>query len=259
MSLTKHKLIEFDNKIFEYQYLGQGEQTIVFLNGFRMPFNSWDKVYPQVAQNNKVLLINRLGVGSSSKAQEPQDGHKVVADLQQLLSALHIAPPYVLVAHSLGGLFVNLFARVYGKAISAIVLVDAPHPLEIAEQKRNKPSLILHALNNGFKFVEKIFDRYKFSEDECVATTVNQIDAAQSFPTIPVAVVSGTQKMPFVPAAAFQLHQMYQQKLLDLSTISKHYPCENSGHFPQITEPQKVIEAISDTISAVKTNRHTLQ
>jgi pimeloyl-ACP methyl ester carboxylesterase len=163
---------------------------------------------------------------------------------------LGLDPPYVFVAHSLGGLFANLYARTYPNEVAGIVFVDSPHPLEVAEQKKNSPPIVLKAINNGLKTIEKRFDKFKYSEDECVEETIAQIMSAGDFPHIPIAVVSGTKKMPFVPEKAFATHQQFQTQLLNLSSKSTHYNCLKSGLFPQITEPEKVITAIQDLLNA---------
>lgn len=237
---------------FEYKIVGDGEQNILFFNGFRIKFNSWDKVYPTLSKEYRVILFNRLGVGLSSKASVDQTGEVVVEEIHKFLSDLKIKPPYLIVAHSLGGIFGNLFARKYPNDVSGVVFVDSPHPLEIVEQRKYQAPSIVTALNDGLKNIEKIFDEFKYSEDEQIKVTLSQIDNASAFPNVPIAVVSGTKKMPFVPDEAFNVHRQFQTKLLALSTHSRHYWCDESGHFPQITEPEAVIKAIKETASAIK-------
>lgn len=234
---------------FEYDLRGSGPVTVVFLNGFRMPYTNWDKVYPALAESCQVLVFNRPGVGKSVKATEPQTGATVVSGIQQLITGLNIKPPYILVAHSLGGIFANMYARTFKNEVAGIVFVDAPHPYEIAVQQQVEPPWILRAVNNGVKAIEKLADRYKYSEDEYIEETVSQLERSGEFPEIPIAVVSGTKKMPFVPEEAFNIHLNYQEKLLELSPVSRHYPCHSSGHFPQVTESDKVLEAITDLLT----------
>jgi len=235
----------------EYLLSGSGNATVVFLNGFRMPFSSWDQVYPAVAERYKVLLYNRRGVGKSKKADLRQNGEVVVEELQWLLKKLHLQPPYVLVAHSLGGIYANLFARTFNNEVAAVVFVDSPTPEEIPQQKRIKTPAVFNVMNNFFKSIEKFFDPFKYSEDEEILITLEQIHKARSFPDRPTAVVSGSKKMPFIPQKAFAIHQQHQKELLKLSSSAKYYEGRESGHFPQITEPKVVINAIMETIEKV--------
>jgi len=239
---------------FEYKLTGSGDVNVVFINGFRTKLDSWEQVYPVISKTNKVLLFNRYGVGKSSKATQEQTGEIVVGEIHNFFSKLKMQPPFLFVAHSLGGIFANLYARTYPDEISGVVFVDAPHPLEISEQKKHKPPYILLAINEGIKSIEKLFDKLKYSEDECIEDTVHQIQKAGPFPNIPLAVVSGAKKMPFVPKKAFDVHLYYQSELLKLSDRSKHYLCNESGHFPQVTEPEILISAIIDTANETKSS-----
>lgn len=242
----KNQTIKLNNSIIEYSLKGEGSRSIVLINGFRMPLDSWYMLYPDIEKLGKVFAYNRPGVGNSSKATSDQTGVTVVETLRSLLKAVAIAPPYILVGHSLGGLFTNLYARLYPEEVSAIVLVESAHPNEPKRQKELQQHNFVLAINNGLKSFERIFEKYKYSEDEKIEETINQINNANGFPPIPVAVVSGAKKMPFVPEKNFEIHLQFQKELIALSSNSKHYLAECSGHFPQITEPEIVLAAIRD-------------
>ena len=247
-----------DNGYFEYSLTGTGENCIVFMNGFRIKFDSWDRVCGKIPGNYSMLLFNRLGVGSSLKATTKQTGSVVVTEIHEFLSKIQIKPPYLLVAHSLGGIYANLYARTFPNDVSGVVFVEAPHPSEIALQRNFKPPVILRAINDGIKRFEKIFDRFKYSEDECIEETVLQVQNSGSFPNVPVTVVSGTKRMPFVPQEAFDTHLRFQVMLLNLSEHSKQWKCNESGHFPQLTEPDVVANAITETAMETRSEQ-TLQ
>lgn len=249
----KGSTIAANNINLEYHLIDNGSTTIVFLNGFRMPFKSWDKVYPELISENSIILFNRRGVGESAKATEAQDGITIINEIRSFFSNLNLRPPYILVAHSFGGLLANLYSRIYPNEVSGVVFVDSPYPQEVIEQKKNTPPFILNTINEGVKSIEKLFDKYKYSEDEQIEETIAQISKAGGFPHIPIAVVSGTKKMPFVPQKAFQIHNKFQANLMELSSKSTQYLCDESGHFPQITEPDKVIIAIKNTIHEATT------
>src|SRR5690554_5335129 len=102
------ELAECTDAPFEYEYrkLGEGRPHVVFFNGFRMPLSSWDKVLDELdtVTFGTALLYNRSGVGRSLKAAQAQTGDAVIASFKNLASHLDLEPPFVLVAHSLGGL-----------------------------------------------------------------------------------------------------------------------------------------------------------
>jgi pimeloyl-ACP methyl ester carboxylesterase len=50
-----------------------------------------------------------------------------VEELRALLAAQGVAPPYVLVGHSFGGAYQELFAKTYPAEVAGLVLVDPRH------------------------------------------------------------------------------------------------------------------------------------
>ncbi|MGE6632246.1 alpha/beta fold hydrolase [Bacillus sp. NPDC077027] len=56
---------------------------------------------------------------------KPQSLLDLVEELSDLLISLEIPPPYIMVGHSFEGLIVRLFASIYPKDITGVILVDA--------------------------------------------------------------------------------------------------------------------------------------
>lgn len=237
---------------FEYRLKGPELPNIVFFNGFRMHFNSWQDVELKCNDDLNLLFFNRLGIGHSLKATEDQSGEVVTDAIYRLLMELNPKAPWLIVAHSLGGLYANLFARRHPSCIRGILFVESAHPNEIADRLRFEPPKWVTHLNNGIKRIEKVFDRYKFSEDECIRQTVAAIEDAQDFPNIPITVITGTKKLPFVPTEAHTCHLARQQELLTLSENSTSVIASSSGHFPQVTEPEIVVAALNELLTRSK-------
>ncbi|WP_455205326.1 alpha/beta fold hydrolase [Kaarinaea lacus] len=248
MLKLEKRILDLGEHRVEYCLCGDSGPVIVLINGFRIRLESWEKLYPEIGQYGRVLTYNRLGIGKSTKANTDQTGDVVINIMREMLSALNLQPPFVLVAHSLGGVFANLYARLKPEEVSAVVFVDAAHPDEASRQSGYKPPWLLRTINDGVKAIERIFYKYVYSEDECLQETIRQIKAAGDFPPIPLTVVTGTKKMPFIPEGSFNIHLQCQKELLQLSPLSQQYFAEQSGHFPQITQPRLVLAAIRQTV-----------
>jgi pimeloyl-ACP methyl ester carboxylesterase len=102
--------------------------TVIFENGSRNTLDKWDKVIPLVAKDATVFAYNRPGYGKSDKPVTPRDGKTMVEELRLLLKQQGLQPPYVLVGHSLGGLYMQMYARSYPQEVKGVVLVDALYP-----------------------------------------------------------------------------------------------------------------------------------
>ena len=100
-----------DGRKVEYAQSGQGTPVVVFENGLGATLDWWAKVWPDAVAEARSLAYNRAGYGHSDTSLAPRDGAQVVDELRALLQARNLPPPYVLVGHSLGGLYMQLFAR----------------------------------------------------------------------------------------------------------------------------------------------------
>lgn len=66
----------------------------------------------------------------SDPAPGPFDAGQAARELRTALTASGEAAPWVMVAHSLGGLYVLLFTSRYGVEVARLVLVDGSHPAQ---------------------------------------------------------------------------------------------------------------------------------
>lgn len=106
----------------------QHKAVIVFENGSRETLDKWGKVLDVVGKDSSIFAYNRPGYGNSDASNSNRDGKTIVAELHQLLERKELKPPYILVGHSLGGLYVQLFAKTYPNEVQGVVLVDSVYP-----------------------------------------------------------------------------------------------------------------------------------
>lgn len=131
-----------DGRNVEHVVAGHGAPAVVFENGLGGRLQWWAKVLPVVARDTTVFAYNRAGTGTSTEASGPRDGNAITEELRRNLRDKGIAPPYVLVGHSLGGLYMQLYARRYPQDVAGLVLVDSTHPEQLkgAGAKDNWPA-----------------------------------------------------------------------------------------------------------------------
>lgn len=104
--------------------VGNGSPTVILESGLTDPINVWGYVQPVVASKTRTCSYDRAGVGFSDSGTRPATSANIVDDLHRLLIAAEIKPPYVLVAHSYGGLNARLYAYTYPSEVAGMVLVD---------------------------------------------------------------------------------------------------------------------------------------
>lgn len=110
----------------EADVAGDGPVTVLFENGLGSPLEVWDGVVPAIARRARTLRYDHRTAPPTGRlsARSVAD---VLADLDNLLGALHLPPPYVLVGHSWGGVIARLFASAHPSDVAGLVLVDATH------------------------------------------------------------------------------------------------------------------------------------
>ena len=81
-----------------------------------------------VARGWRACSYDRAGLGLSDPGPEPRDGLAVVGDLERLLKAAHEDGPYIVVGHSMAGLYLWLFANRNPEQVRGLVFVDATTP-----------------------------------------------------------------------------------------------------------------------------------
>jgi pimeloyl-ACP methyl ester carboxylesterase len=156
----------------------------------------------------------------------------VVTRLHNLLGAAGIHPPYVLVGHSLGGLYVQMFARKYRNEVSGVVLLDSASseaPSELKTRARLEPGTAAYL------------------EQEGVAESNAQVRSAGPFPDVPLTVIAATDHGPFFKEWEPTLMRL-QRQLATLSPRADFILAQGSGHDIQIDRPGIVVDAIRQTV-----------
>jgi pimeloyl-ACP methyl ester carboxylesterase len=102
--------------------------TIILEAGAMSASPQWARIQPALAERYRVVAYDRPGMGWSDAAPEPFSPSRAATALHTALGRAGIPGPYVLVGHSLGGIFVRVFAAEYPEEVAGMVLIDPSHP-----------------------------------------------------------------------------------------------------------------------------------
>ncbi len=111
-----------------------GEPILVFESGHGTPMDNWDKLLERSVDLPPLLTYDRPGIGNSETIAEIPTIKNVSDRLVRILNHLKLEPPYILVGHSLGGLYVRGFAVYYPELLGGLVIID---PADFTENKQN--------------------------------------------------------------------------------------------------------------------------
>ena len=225
-----------------YVLSGNGTPTVILEAGLGDGKESWSPVFEEISLMTSVFAYDRAGYGMSRSPNQRRDGATIVRELRSTLSALQLKPPYVLVGHSVGGTYMELYARKYPDEIAGVVLVDSRHAdfsgqclaanAGPCEPPAFAMAMMPHAPRNEMAGSEQ---------------TMQQVMNAGAFPDVPLAVLTSGKQL--LVSARFQKTWLHTQELLAaMSGRSTHTVCRKCGHYIHRDNPKLVVDAVRNVV-----------
>ena len=245
---------------------GRGGPTVVFENGLT---TDWYALQNLLSARTRVCSYDPARQdGPSSRsdpAPAPRTGNDRVKDLHALLAAAGVPGPYVLAAHSNGGLFSLVYASRHPRQVAGLVLIDGVHP----DYHRRTFNALKHlyprnqwpAVWQQFCAIPPLqFDWEQMDICRSEAQARHQL-AHHRLKMMPLAVLShGLVEGPPGPETriAERVWQHLQRELAALEPRSDHVIARRSGHDIQHTQPRLVLTEIRKVLHAVRQGQHHL-
>jgi pimeloyl-ACP methyl ester carboxylesterase len=266
--------IDVDGRKLYLECQEKGSPPVILISGYRNNAAIWTTppkpgvapVFGGVVAFTQACAYDRPGtildathLSRSDPVAMPRNSDEVVSELHGLLDAARIEGPYVLVAHSLGGLFARLYAAAYPGEVAGMVLVDA--------WPESMPKLLGP---EQWRAYEKLsappppgLETYRDLEViDFGAASQRMTEAASQQPLseIPLFILSRAKPValpPNVPAdfspAAFETAwRKGQDELAALLPDAKHAVAKESDHYIQIEQPDLVVEAVRTVVDAAR-------
>jgi pimeloyl-ACP methyl ester carboxylesterase len=231
---------------------GEGSPTVVLEAGLGLGMVTWRKVQPPVSRLTRVCSYDRAGYGWSEGGPLPRTSSRVSEELRTLLQKSGERGPWVLVGHSLGGLYVRYFAATYPADVSGMVLVDSSH-----EDQSQPPRWFRIAVKAAtLSGITRLLVRFEDPATQAVYHSNRSASAALS----ELAAITESQvevrgahlslgNKPLLVLTAGENNQdaewrRLQTDLLSRSTNSRQIVVEQSGHNIQDEQPDAIVSAV---------------
>jgi pimeloyl-ACP methyl ester carboxylesterase len=227
---------------------GKGLPTVILEAGLGDTMDVWKDVQPRIAAGCTLTLsYNRAGYVGSDAAVGPRDSATIVAELRAELKRRNISPPYVLVGHSLGGLYMQYFARNYPKEVAGLLLVDSTHWHQgmAVDSSANTP----YAGRTAVTLFMPWIMRREISDSTAAGQQVHASPQAESFPTI---VLSSTRGPLGETSTARALSADMQDEIAEDFPGAEHLRVPDSGHYIQRDHPEVVVDAARQLAGCAK-------
>jgi len=211
---------------------GQGPATIILFSGADTPLAYWEKVQNPASATARVLAYDRGGYRDSHLPDGPRDGITIVRELRRLLDKKALRPPYILVAHSLGGAYAQLFAALHPNEVKGVVMADCT-PDKDLELTARLPKLLYPKFNYaGTK-----------AEFKAMAETVDQIRFTGGLPDLPLVVITNTKLASNENTKSKEEDYRQQARWLEGKTRAAQWKTDK-GHLVPVYDPAIILKAI---------------
>jgi len=111
---------------------GETGPTIVMLAGYGTPAPALDYA-PLIREldDYQVIVVEGFGYGYSDTDAPPRTIENITSELHEALSILHLEEPYILLGHSIAGIYDLYYANRYRDEVAAVIGIDASLPGQI--------------------------------------------------------------------------------------------------------------------------------
>lgn len=272
------RLFDIDGCRLHVQMTGLDGPSVILEAGLGGMSSAWGWIQPEASKFSRVVSYDRVGLGWSGPDSAPKTAVLTAQRLHNVLLHSGVHPPYVLVGHSMGGLFIRVFADLYPNEVAGMVLLDAVHP----DQHLRSAAISTH-MRTGFRFLEAVplltrlgyvrlagifnvwveglparqaaeaksflsaYQHLKTTRDESLAweTICEEVRGTSVLADIPLAVVTAAKGV--LPG-----HPELQRELASLSSDSIHIAVKGADHVTLVTRREyalQVVEAIRHVVN----------
>jgi len=228
----------------------------------------------------RVCTYDRAGLGWSDPAPQGWTLAGMAADLHALLAASGEHGPFIVAAHSFGGLIARTFIHAYPQEVAGLILLDATSDEDFDELDAATAATVpkLDAAISASTPGQPVIGMPLGTSPELVMAftpellrgvkvefeAIGRLPAAMRRPggfgtlgDLPLIIVRrGKTEQP--PSAEDLRHQRVQENLANLSTNRILIVAKNSGHTIPLDEPAAVVDAVRRMLTALRTHAHLI-
>jgi pimeloyl-ACP methyl ester carboxylesterase len=210
-----------------------------------------DAAQPTVAKTTQVCAYDRPntrpdGSDRSTDGPQPHGVQQDVDDVVALVNASQLPTPLVFVAHSYGGLILDLLARTHPELVAGIVMVD---PVSEFMETRGSPA------QNAAWERDSMTPPEPGDETVLLADAIAAIQNAPPLPHVPAIVLSSDKfaSPEMLTPENYTLAQIHESNdMLAAALGTTNVVSNGSGHNMMLYQPKFVADNIIDIVNRVR-------
>ncbi|MEM7645315.1 MAG: alpha/beta hydrolase, partial [Pseudomonadota bacterium] len=252
-------ILKVDSYDINYNDTGSGKE-IVLIHGLGADKTRWEKITPQLAENHRVVSVDLLGFGKSSKPNLNYRGQLLVQNLHRFLEKLNIKNP-TLIGNSMGGWLSLLYTKMHPNSVKDLVLVGPafifglPPGLTALELTKNASpqdvqtmktylERIYHSLPKDINFEQEL--KIKLSKNDKKTIESLAMSLEKKLDIFSIDDVKAIQKKVMVIHGESDgvVPMRASQVLADLLPNATFEVVKGTGHWPQYEEPIDFLDLV---------------
>lgn len=247
------EFIDVGGHKMEIARAGNNGPTVVFEPGIT-DLQLWSGIQPRIAEFATTLSYSHFGLGRSDPASAARSATQIAAELHALLQRTGAKPPYVLVGHSMGGLYARVFAITYPSEVAGLVLVDAVHERQVIEFTRLDPVGFPRRRQLALDDLEPA-RRAEMDGLAPILVASGKLGIPGKMPDVPMVVLTSLLSVQSQTLGAVKVWRDLHEELFQSTTNGMHIVTSKSGHLIQKDEPELVINAIRWVVDAARSRK----
>jgi pimeloyl-ACP methyl ester carboxylesterase len=238
---------------------GTGSPTIVLEDGFGDGIDGHAGLQAELAKLSTVVAYDHASTGGSDPGPAPRDALHVERELRLALENAGLAPPFVLIGHSIGGDYIRIFAHEFPADTAGLILLD-PTP----DWDEMNEWAMIHAPARAETYrkvrhdLDAFMDRHMELQDagrsaEWVALDTTRAQSKQAFPlpNVPLVQISGASHRQTDTMSADKI-DFFDAWLEQHMPRAKHVLATHSGHGVQVTDQKLVLDEVKQMVTALR-------
>ncbi|APR02179.1 alpha/beta hydrolase family protein [Clostridium botulinum] len=153
---------------------GHGKKTIVLMPGLGSvaPSIDFKPLINELKKDFKVVVVEPFGYGFSEETSKERSVENIVHETRMALKKAKIDGPYILMPHSISGVYAQYYASAYPNEVDAIIMLDTTLVKTVIEEKDKidfsfgKKQFALATIGN-FLGIDRIYYNNIYKNQSC--------------------------------------------------------------------------------------------
>jgi CubicO group peptidase (beta-lactamase class C family)/dienelactone hydrolase len=233
-------IVKAGTRTIEYWTRGKSDPNapvVVLLTGAGGAIDSWLPIASSLIGVGQVIAVNKPGFGQTDVVAglAARYNETVIDDIRAVVARVAPGRQVILVGHSLGGAYANLYARLHPSEVAAVVFEDATQQMRVTQEELAADFLTP---------VTRLYPVGVRAELNSIAETISAPLDAPDFPAIPVIALS--QDLPDEQLST-------ARELAKLGGLGGTLRVvQDAGHYLHADQPTIVLQAIRDAVRSTE-------